>query len=680
MANPGPCKIAHMLKLTPVALALSFATHSLYAASQTPPTLKQEIKWLQEESYVTTATKTNESIEKSGAAVTVVTEKQIEDMGARNLMDVLKRVAGLSIGQFNVGGASVEVRGVKTDYSEKVLFLIDGHPLNNNLVNGGSTWSFNNFIVDDISRVEIVRGPGSALYGANAFVAVINIITKSGAEADGLEGALTTGEHNTWSGNLLYGYKNNQTELSINLNGYDTDGFEGKIESDAQDRSGKTSTWEERYELGFKLAIADFSLHGKVLKRKAGAFAGIINLLNDGSIQRYDEHFIEGAYRFELSEQADLQLSAYHDYFSADNFWEQTPIGADPADPDGLLAASPAKFERTGMLLQAQYNPIPSNKLLVGITGEHQTQYDVGLFINPNPVESSEMIDISDVENWNGSHNRNIKAIFLQDIWDIIPSLRLIAGARYDDYSDFGSTFNPRASITWEVKQDYNLVFAHGSAFRAPTFGELYNINNPSIIGNPEVQPEEIDTQEISLNFAPNPRMQGRVTWFRNAISDLIAPRASNNAVNVSDNVGSIDTQGLELELNARLQNGSYFTFNHTYQYPIDSNDQRVHDVPINKGNLSYTYRFDRTLSLFTGLNYKSSSKRVEGDNRNDVAGYGTVDLSLNYKPADLGLKASLSIYNLLDKTYVTPSPNVMLSDYPKDGRNIQAKITYKFF
>ncbi|KZY48864.1 MULTISPECIES: TonB-dependent receptor [unclassified Oleiphilus] len=162
-----------------LAAASAPALSQTLAPAQSVSPLQEEIQWLQAETYVSTATKTLEDIKKSGASVTVITAADLKRMGARNLMDALKRVPGLGVYQTNMGGSTLEIRGLKTDFSEKVLFLINGHANNNNLVNGGALSSYNNFIVDDISRVEIVRGPGSALYGANAFVAVINIITKT---------------------------------------------------------------------------------------------------------------------------------------------------------------------------------------------------------------------------------------------------------------------------------------------------------------------------------------------------------------------------------------------------------------------------------------------------------------------------------------------------------------------
>ena len=147
--------------------------------------LEEEILWLKEETYVSTATKTLEDISKSGATVSVITATDLRNMGARNLMDALKRIPGVGIQTSSIGIPTIEVRGVKSDSSEKVLFLINGHAINNNLINGGATWAYGDFPIDEIKRVEVVRGPGSALYGTNAFVAIINIVTQTASDIEG---------------------------------------------------------------------------------------------------------------------------------------------------------------------------------------------------------------------------------------------------------------------------------------------------------------------------------------------------------------------------------------------------------------------------------------------------------------------------------------------------------------
>ncbi|WP_290582694.1 TonB-dependent receptor plug domain-containing protein [Ketobacter sp.] len=643
------------------------------------PQLKEEIRWLQEERYVTTATKTRESVRKSGATVTVITAADVQQMGARDLMDVLKRVPGFGINRFNMGTSSVEVRGVKTDFSEKVLFLINGHPVNNNLVNGGALSSYNRFPVKDIKVVEIVRGPGSALYGANAFVAVVNIITKQAEDVNGVVATAAAGSDETNRLDLQYGGTLGAVDVAVDANLYHSDGWKGEVASDAIGQSGDTDYWQKRYDLGFNAGYGEFSLQGRFVQREAGGYLGANNVLNDGSEQEYREYFLEGAHHYDINPKAFLTTKLYFDHFEFDNLWDVFPPGFDDGSttyPEGLFLRSPIQHDKTGIELQLTWNWLNGHKLVSGVMFEHQAQYGVELWTNNG---QGPMVDISDVANWNDSHNRNVRALYVQDIWDPSEQVRLIVGGRYDDYSDFGNTFNPRASVSWDFSERFQGIATYGSAFRAPTFGELYNINNPAIVGNPLVEPEEIETVELGLNAWLSKRSTARATLFRNNIENIIGARPQPPAVAYYDNIGELTVQGIELEYAHRLQDGSSINLNYTYQDPInDLTDRRAADVPLHRANMQFNYRYSRHISAYLGVLYESSLSREALDTRADVSDQTEVDVSITWRSRAENLVLTASLYNLLDKDLVDPAPGVMLSDYPNPGRNFMLELQFK--
>jgi len=667
--------IKKLLILTLLANIHSVIATEQNAKSRSLTALQEEIQWLQEESYVTTATKTLENIKKSGATVSIITDSDLKNMGARNLMDALKRLPGLGINQTNVGNTSVEVRGVKTDFGEKVLFLINGHPSNNNLVNGGASSSYDTIMIDNIKRVEVIRGPGSALYGANAFVAVINIITKTAKDVDGTTVAIGAGSYDSKKLNVLYGNRSGKLNVAANFNIFDTDGFKGDVESDAIGASGQSDYWNQRYDFGFQLGYENFTLNGKYLKRQAGAYVGVINALSDDSEQEYIEYFLDFGYRKSFSSQLTLSSKLYLDHFEFDNLWEALPESN--ASPDGLLLRSPIEHDKFGTEVQLEYQLSSQHKLLGGLMAEHQSQYNVALFTNNG---SGPLQDISSIANWNISKNRDILAAFAQDIWDINKELRLIVGARYDHYSDFGGTFNPRTSLMWEFRDHYNFIATYGSAFRAPTFGDLYNTNNSAIVGNPNINPEEIDTIELGVNGDITKRMKAGITLFQNKIEEVITSEPGQNATKVYGNSGELKVQGAEIEFFSRLRNGSNFAINYTYQYPVDQvTNKRVAEVPIHKANASFNFRHSRFVNMYAGLMYRGSLNRAEGDTRSNVDDFFTLDLALTVQNYIKNLEMKASIYNFFDKNYFDASPSgVMVSDYPKPGRNLMVELSYK--
>ncbi|MEE2731070.1 MAG: TonB-dependent receptor [Pseudomonadota bacterium] len=633
------------------------------------PALKDEIQWLQAEQFVTTATKTRERVDRSGSTVTVITHEQLRQMGARSVMDALKRVPGLGVNQINVGVTALEVRGVKTDFTEKVLFLINGHPINNNLVNGGAMLSRHDLPVADIQAIEVVRGPGSALYGANAFVAVINIVTRSGEELAGSQINVAGGSFNSAALNLAHGEANQNLEYAVNLNLYHTDGWGEEVARDSLGGSGPTDYWQQRYELGVQGRMGGFEFQGRYLEREAGDYLGAFSVVNDGSEQNYQEYFLEAAYNYSLSSGSHLISKVYHDHFEFDNTWEYL---------DDFYLRSPIKHDRTGAEVQWNWASTGAHKLLVGGALEHQTQYGVELWTNNG---SGPLIDVSDSMNWNGDHRRDIVAAFVQDIWDPTDAVRVIAGARYDRYSDFGGTFNPRFSVSWQATERYQWVATYGSAFRAPTFGELYNTNNNSVVGNPDLEPEEIDTVELSLRTKLGHRSYFHVTGFYNKIEDAIIPTAGSGAVNYSENAGELKVLGVEMEYEARFLSGSSFNVNYTYQDPQnEALGVRVAEVPLHRANLLLNHRFSRSWKGFLGVLYESSLDREPDDIRSPVPDQASVDLALSWLNVSQDLVVTASVYNLLDEQLVFPARDVNnngMSDFPAAGRSFMVEVEY---
>jgi iron complex outermembrane receptor protein len=637
--------------------------------------LEDEIKWLQEEVYVTTATKTRETLKKSGSTISVITAEDLKAMGARTLYDALKRLPGFGVSQFNMGMSSIEVRGVKTDFAEKVLFLINGHPINTNLANGGANSAFNEFIVDDIRHVEVVRGPGSALYGTNAFMAVINIITKQAEDVSGAEFTAGVGSDDTKKVNVQFGHQADNLSVAGNFHVSDTNGFDEYVRSDSIGQADHVDYWQTRYEGSVNFQVGDFSGQARYLQRESGSYLGANNVLSNESDQEYIDYFFELAYSKALSTLLSVNVKTYFDHFEFDNTWELLPEGFN-GNPDSFFVRSPVKHDVTGIDMQVDLQLTDRHKVLLGAMHEHQSQYDVAFWSNNG---SGALVDVSETMNWNDSHNRDISAVYLQDIWDAHDSLRFILGVRYDHYSDFGDTVNPRASATWSVNDDLRVIASYGSAFRAPTFGELYNINNPSVVGNPDLSPEEITTYEIGIRGEFTRKSTYGITYFENKVKDLIAPEPSATAVNTSGNVGELKVKGVELEVSQRFSDGSVLSGNYTYQHPTNEiTNERLANVPLHRANLSFNYFVSEQVSLYTSALYKGETIRSSEDPRDDVDDYITVDFAVLARDVLVeNLEVKASVYNLFDTHYQDPSPRVMLSDYPKNGVNLMLEATY---
>lgn len=303
-------------------------------------TLDNERQWLEEETFVVSASKVKEDIKKTAASVSVIDAEQIEEMGANTLLDVLRTVPGLGIHQSQIFNQEIEVRGVKTWFSEKVLILLDGHSLNS-LRNGGATLQYDTINLENVKRIEVVRGPASALYGENAFTALINIITKKAEDIDGAQVRIKAGSYNTQTYNFLFWKKINDVSVTANLNYVASDGYKAFIAQDSVGNSGFTSPTTKKTSAYINLESKGFYFMGQYVDRKEGPRFGIAHALDNRTLLNYESYFLELGYKKEISDTLNLHSKVYFDQMNVDNKIGVFPSGFPaPVYPNGVLAYS----------------------------------------------------------------------------------------------------------------------------------------------------------------------------------------------------------------------------------------------------------------------------------------------------------------------------------------------------
>ncbi len=671
--------------------------------------LEQELEWLQAESYVITASKVPEDIKKSAASISVVTDREIRRMGARELKDVLRSLPGFSFQNERHGSYDLEIRGVLRDADQNVLFLLNNNSLNTNYW-GGIGPSYLPLTLENIKRIEVVRGPGSALYGANAFSAVVNIITKEPEELEGFELTAKGGSYATQQYNLLLGKSYGELGIGLNANYFDSDTFRGYIEQDVQTEldqrlgsqaslaPGDTNGSDRKYDLSVILQYKNFRFDGVYAKRDRVPSIGIAPILNIGSETPSTDYAMNLTYVKDLNKGLTLQGRAYHNYTYMDYYYQIYPENAvlpTPTGPqiwpEGMIGAPSNKNTRTGAELQATYAFNEANTIVAGATYEYMNQYDVKALSNyfATPVKDvaiprEDVSEVSHIQNYNREVDRTFAALFLEDLWDLRKDLRLTLGARYDNYSDFGDSFNPRAGLVWEFLAGYDLKLLYGRAFRAPSFYELYNENNPAFVGNPDLRPETVDTYELSAGAQITPTLDIRLTAFRNLIHDSIE-LATYETQDVFENQGDIRTQGIEAEFTYEFGKGNHLAANYTYQDAQNLEaDEALYKVPEHKGNLMANLRVSKYINLYGEYYFQEGFSRQKDDPRNDDnPGFGVCNATLivrKFLPQPDTLEVRASVYNLLDEGYTVPTDKDGLPvDYPMPGRHFLVELQYTF-
>lgn len=638
--------------------------------------LEQELKFLAaERETVVTASRIEEPLDKTIASTTVVTREQMRQMGARNLLDVLSWVPGLGVTQNSLGIREIEVRGVSTFFSEKILFLLNGHPLDHNLLLGGSTPVYGDIPVDTLQRVEIVRGAESALYGANAFTAVINIITQGPDDLNGFQASTGWGSFDTQQHRLSYGRRyDNGAFVALHFNHAGTNGIDAPIVADSLSQQGLPSLapgsshlTERRNDMEWKLGYGGFTLDGRFINKRMGTFTGGSLVVSDQSQQDYDDYFIRLSHQWTVRDNLAIRTQVYRDFFSPAYLFQIRPT---------FFENSALKTTRQGGEVQSTWRVNDNNTLIAGFSYVAEDQYGLSREVGADPHQLMPIAPSSI------PMNRQRYGIYLQDVWDVTRNVRVVVGGRQDDYSDFGSSFNPRLGFNWEWLPGYSARFAYGTAFRAPVFGELYIVNNPLITGNPELSPEQAETFETGLLARPVRPLSLQATYYHSDIRQLIRlmPYASANFRYA--NQGSLTTEGVELEGRYELDElgkGSYFAAHYALQNPLEQG-RVLADVPRHRTHLFLNWAMDSHWSVYSHLLLKDTTKREPGDTRPAVPGYGVVDMSLNGR--DLlwnGVDVGFTVFNLLDQYYVDPAPVGISNDYPAAGRVFFGRVSVRF-
>jgi iron complex outermembrane receptor protein len=668
-------------------LLLSNLTHLSAQSKETE--LEEIFAIFSEEEIVVSALKRPRAVSKSPAMMSVITARQIKQMGARTLSDVLEIVPGFDITMNNDGTREIGVRGVLLNDSSKVKILIDGHSINEP-ASGGASWLFGSLVVENAKRIEIIRGPGSALYGQNAFLAVINIITKDTDDIDGFQLTTSGGSFDTYNYNVLFGKKFGDLKTSGFFDFFDTEGFSKKIEKDiiftdpASLTPGRSQNEMKKIDLNLKLSYKNLEINSKYMNRKKEGYIGFADALSDDTTWKDTYVFTEFVYNLKLNERFNITPKVYYDYYYMNSRIESRPEGILPGTyPDGLKADIRYREQTIGFETQFNYKVFEGNELTFGFQYEWIHQNGVDFDANAHPITLAPLSSFTDF-----SHDfpftrrratRQIWALYLQDEWDITEDIDLTLGVRYDHFTRFGSTTNPRLGLIWRFIEDAHLKLLFATAFRAPNFNELFFVNNPVEIGNPNLDPEKINTFEVGVGYNFTEHIRGNINYFYNRIRDRI--QKDSGTPSQDQNQGGARIKGIEAELKADWGNDNYAYANYTFQDAEETRDRnRLAFVPVHKANFGVNIGFWKYANANMNTFISGPRPREDGDDRRDMPSYTLTNLTLIGKNFIDNFEIRGSVSNLFDKSYDDPAPkNTVPTDYPQAGRAFMVELRFQF-
>ncbi|MCH2219054.1 MAG: TonB-dependent receptor, partial [Dechloromonas sp.] len=331
------------------------------------------------------------------------------------------------------------------------------------------------------------------------------------------------------------------------------------------------------------------------------------------------------------------------------------PGGVTPGFPDGMLGA-PDKWERQSRLSATSiYSGFTDHRIRFGFGHDQMEIYRTSETKNFTLIPTLTPLPMYSASGANlflSPHKRNVNYLYVQDEWSFARDWTLTTGLRYDSYSDFGNTTNPRLALVWEARQDLTAKLMYGTAFRAPSFVEQYATGNPVALGNPSLMPEKIKTLEAAVTWQASHNLQATVSVFHHNISDII-----NQSGVTYRNTGKQKGNGGELEVLWDASSNLRLTGYYAYQRNIDQTTQR--DAGYAPRQHIYTRADWRVYSdwrLSGQINYVADRARPAGDNRPQIPDYTSVDLTLRTGRQKTGWDFSASVFNLFNADIREPS------------------------
>lgn len=577
-----------------------------------------------------TATGTEEDVEDVPLSVTVISEEEMVNAQTPSVADILKRMPGLDVVQSGGPGSvtSVFTRGTESDHT---LVMIDGVRLNSPYFGG---FDISQLATAGLNRIEVARGPSSALWGADAIGGVINVIPGMGT--DGFKGNLFfEGGEGSWQryeGTFAYGSES----FDVLASGLIRKG-DGHLENSDFDLSQGLLNAGFKWGTGSRISVLYHNVD-----TENGIPYSAPGSLTPFRRQKTKERTLAVPFRWTISDQWSVETTV--------STVDRNLDFSDPDDPWGFTWSS-TDAETTQARL-ASHHTLGHHQLSWGAEWRQDEVDDNSSYGSNLETASYEMV-----------------SLFAQDVWRIGDAVTLVYGARWDDTEQWGSEVSPRANLGWKVSNTVELRAGYGEAYRQPSVGELFY----PFSGNPDLKPETSDSLEVGLVWSGDSKTHPRLhlTAFSTNIENMIIYDYVNYRM---ENIGRAEINGIEAAFDIvhspSLNSSAQITW-------LDTSDGFGNQL-LRRPEWSGAYTFTGTfLARFKGY----FTVRYVGQ-RNDVDpvtfettradSFVTADIALAAQIFD-HLELTLRAANLLNEDYEE------VLGYPAYGRRIVAGLRMNF-
>jgi iron complex outermembrane receptor protein len=617
---------------------------------------------------VYSASKHDEKTTEAPSSVTLITAQEIRAYGWRTLADLLRSTPGFYVSTpRSYGFIGVRGFGRPRDFGGRILMLVNGHRMNDPLYDTAAI--VEDFILDMdlIDRVEVVRGPGSALYGNNAFFGIVNVITKRGGDIGDVEAAGGAGTYDTYRGRLTTGALNaGGTEFLVSASGFTSDGnpevYFPKFDGVLRDADG-----ESAHRFLASLGRGGLTVEGFYVGRDKDAPPGY----GTTTLPRHTfdaRGFAEIRYERRLAESAMASARARYDRY---DYVGEYPFDlAEPGEPFVLsINRDESIMESAGGELQLDWSPRPRHSATLGV------DYHNDFRLMMKSFDVSPRVDYLDID-------RSTRAVgfYAQDTYEPLTNLAFTAGVRYDHYDTFGGTINPRLACVYNHAKTTTLKLLYGTAFRAPNANEFYYEDDGlSTKLNPDLKPERIRTYEIVCERRLGPEWSASALAFHNHVTDLIdAVVDPEDSLYYSANLDEVAALGAELSVNGQVTDRVRARAGYTYARTEDkATGEPLDNSPEHLGKINISMPVLRE-RLFIGAEAQYISERTTA-NGATIGDQCLVNAALSTGRLLDTWEFSAGVYNLSDTHYSDPTSGD-LDVVEQDGRTFRVKAVCRLW
>jgi len=583
------------------------------------------------EKIVVTPSRTEQDSFDATSKVDVITSSQFSSNASGDIVESLTGLPSLNLSDYGSFGAQKNIR-MRGSSASQVLVMEDGRPLNN--PRDGQV-DLNSIGLDNISKIEVVRGPSSSLYGASSMGGTVNIITKRPPK-EGQKTELSTyfGTYRTYVEQLSHGRKIGPFGYIVSSGYKDQEGFRDNSEFISKDANVKFE-----YDLNPENLL---TLNSGLFKSKAGSPGSIASPdIDDTQLNR--KNFIDASWGFKSEDDTALSVKTYSNYDRLE-FWENS---TDNYNIGGKKDVHTTK----GRGVDAQFDKrlTENDQLILGFN--HLSNFN-------NSTSTAK-------------HRYIVHACYAENQLDLTEQLKFTLGGRFDDYSNFGTEFNPSAGLLYRLKDSVKLRMLCSRSFRAPTFNDLYWPDTGWEKGDPNLNPEKGITAEFGIDTQVSSFLSSGFTYYRNDFNNLINWEEE-SGVWIPKNVNSAVMDGIEFENALTLAENLRMIANYTFLRAIDDKRNKY---------LIYQPKHKVDLSLkctqFKGFNFELKGQFTDKrfhDPQNSIKVKRFYVYGVNAsRKFDNGLTCFTSLDNILNRKYQ------VIKDYPMPGFSVTGGVKLEF-